>query len=176
MMNRANFFPFLFFSFLKICVSLHAFQTVTKAWVILWTEGGWETSLFQKIKERQKAKKRRYMKSSCRWTTIHFHFEVPRTVVKCDCMWQSPSLPVYHDGYTLPPWQCYSTCTRMHTLRQAHAETNLWIQRHAEVHFKKLQDRRRETVTFEGHGFSAALWAKAAKGILQFFAWDNLVY
>lgn len=70
-----------------------------------------------KNKRERAGKKRRYMKSSCRWTTIHFHFEVLRTVVKCDCMWQSPSLPVYHDGYTLPPWRCYS---RMYAHARAH--------------------------------------------------------
>lgn len=74
-----------------------------------------ETNLPQKMKAREKAKKkqkRRYMKSSCRWTTIHFHFEVLRAVVKCDCMWQLPSLPVYHDGYTLPTWWF---CKHVHT-------------------------------------------------------------
>lgn len=53
-----------------------------------------------KNKREKKQKKRRYMKSSCQWTTIRFHFEVLRAVVKCDCMWQLPSRPVYHDGYT----------------------------------------------------------------------------
>lgn len=89
-----------------------------------------ETNLPQKIKKRekkQKKKQRRYMKSSCRWTTIHFHFEVLRAVVKCDCMWQLPSLPVYHDGYTLPTWWFCSTCAHSCT------HTNTWIQRHKEV-------------------------------------------
>lgn len=89
-----------------------------------------ETSLLQKIREK-KAKERRYMKSSCQWTTIHFHFEVLRTIVKCDCMWQSPSLPVYHDGYTLPPWWCCSTHVRTcaHSCTHTHALVH-WTQTH----------------------------------------------
>lgn len=84
----------------------------------------------KKIKKREKAKKkRRYMKSSCQWTTIHFHFEVLRTVVKCDCIWQLPSLPVYHDGYTLPPWWCCSTCTLLCTHTQVHGyrDAQKWV-------------------------------------------------
>lgn len=58
------------------------------------------------------------MKSSCRWTTIHFHFEVLRTVVKCDCMWQSPSLPVYHDKYS---WLSWCFCS-MHVRACTHTD------------------------------------------------------
>ena len=56
------------FFFFLIHIPRHAFQTVTKAQEILTQKGAGrkETSLFQKIKEREKAKKRRYMKSSCR--------------------------------------------------------------------------------------------------------------
>lgn len=80
----------------------------------LTTKGGWEKRYESlpknKRQKRARKKKRRYMKSSCRWAIIHFHFEVLWTVVKCDCMWQSPSLPVYHDGCTLPPRWCCTAC------------------------------------------------------------------
>ena len=104
-----------------------------------------ETSLLQKNKKERKAKKkkRRYMKSSCRWTTIHFHFEVLRTVVKCDCIWQLPSLPVYHDGYTLPPWWCCSTCTLLCTHTQVHGyrDAQKWVYQTWTWHRQKLHIR-----------------------------------
>lgn len=119
--NRFSFFP------KSMCPTMHFRQ---------WQKHKWSSQQKGAARKRDKhppknksekkgEKKRRYMKSSCRWTTIHFHFEVLRTVVKCDCMWQLPSLPVYNDGYTLPPWLCCST------LRYAHTKT--WIQRHTEV-------------------------------------------
>lgn len=100
-----------------------------------------DKSLPKNKSKRKSKKKRRYMKSSCRWTTIHFHFEVLRTVVKCDCMWQSPSLPVYHDGYTLPPWWCCITHVRActHIDKYMNAETRRSEFMQARVH------RRRST-------------------------------
>lgn len=98
---------FFYYLFLT-CVSSHG----QKRWASQRRGAGRkDTSLFPKIKDRkEREKKRRYMKSSCRWAIIHFHFEVLWTVVKCDCMWQSPSLPVYHDGCTLPPRWCCTAC------------------------------------------------------------------
>lgn len=113
-----------------LCPTMHFRQWQKHKWSSQQKGAGRkETSPLQKIKREKKAKKRRYMKSSCRWTTIHFHFEVPRTVVKCDCMWQSPSLPVYHDGYTLPPWCCWSTRVRTHIHTQIHGywDTQEWV-------------------------------------------------
>lgn len=118
--------------FLKICVThldsltnwggrmyflLFIFNLCVQPWtktISLTTKGGWEKRYKSlpknKRQKRARKKKRRYMKSSCRWAIIHFHFEVLWTVVKCDCMWQSPSLPVYHDGCTLPPRWCCTAC------------------------------------------------------------------
>lgn len=74
--------------------------------IVSLTGFGGSGNLFQKLKEKETRQKRRSMKSSHKWTTIHFHFEVLWTVLKCDCKWQSQSLLVYHDGYTLPWWRC----------------------------------------------------------------------
>lgn len=83
-----------------------------------------DATRFQKIKdsvrEQNWRQKWRSMKSSWQWTTIHFHFELLWTVVKCDCKWQSPSLLAYHDGYTLLLWCCCSTLTCTCTQRQIH--------------------------------------------------------
>lgn len=45
--------------------------------------------------------KRRYMKSSCRWATIRFHFDLPPSIVSCDCMWRSHTAPPDEDWCTL---------------------------------------------------------------------------
>lgn len=77
-------------------------------------------STWKEKREKEEGKEQRYMESWCRWTAIHFHFEALRAVVKCDCVWQLPSLPVYHDGSTLPPQRFCSThsCTDTHSWTQ----------------------------------------------------------
>lgn len=45
--------------------------------------------------------KRRYMKSSCRWATIRFHFDLPPSIVSCDCMWRSHTAPPDKDWCAL---------------------------------------------------------------------------
>lgn len=118
-----------------------------------------QVSSKKKIRDKKQKNPGRYMKSSCRWTTIHFHFEVLRTIVKCDCIWQSPRLPVYHDGYTLPPRRCCST--RVHARARACALINTWTWRHRNALLKAA--RQKQTVTLQVHGAAAAAALKDIK-------------